>query len=467
MWVSTRQPGMKVIIVGAGDVGSVSANTISQIHDVLIIEKNEDIAEMVKSRLNVSVYVADGTNPQVLAFCISTHGADIVLASTDDDAKNLFICMMVDRIDPHIRTVASVTDPDFIIQKSSQGFPGIDFIITPELIAAKKMYRLATLENAVDYELLESMGTAVCIFSIQSFHKVVGKIVMELPLPANCTVFGIYRDGKLYTRVDTMDIRPGDHIAIFGEDNDITEVNDIIGVYDNNKEFAILGGSIAGFRLAKMLSGYSKAHAIKIVDKDTRLCNIMSKNLDHVMVVNADFTDPEIQQSENLFKADCTLLASRKDDTNLLLSMAGQKYKARKLVARYSKKEYEDVFMYTGLDSLIGYPTIISNEITKIFISDETALVRLRNPSEMFFTYTVTEKSKILDKYLGDLTVPEGVRIVGVQRKDPNISDNDKQTIYPKLDLKIQLKDAVIVFTCVRDSSILAELFGRESLPEL
>lgn len=458
---------MKVIIVGAGDVGSVSANTISQIHDVLIIEKNEDVAEMVKSRLNVSVYVADGTNPQVLAFCISTHGADIVLASTDDDANNLFICMMVNRINRDIKTVASVTDPDFIIQKSSQGFSGVDFIITPELIAAKKMYRLATLENAVDYELLESMGTAVCIFSIQSFHKVVGKIVMELPLPANCTVFGIYRDGKLYTRVDTMDIRPGDQIAIFGEDNDITEVNDIIGVYDNNKEFAILGGSIAGFRLAKMLSGYSKAHAIKIVDKNTRLCNTMSKNLDHVMVVNADFTDPEIQQSENLFKADCTLLASRKDDTNLLLSMAGQKYKARKLVARYSKKEYEDVFMFTGLDSLIGYPTIISNEITKIFIPDETALVRLRNPSEMFFTYIVTEKSKILDKYLGDLMIPEGVRIVGIQRKNIEGSDNDKLTIYPKLDLKIQLKDAVIVFTCVRDSSVLAELFGRESLPEL
>lgn len=458
---------MKAIIVGAGDVGSVSANTISQIHDVLIIEKNEDVAEMVKSRLNVSVYVADGTNPQVLAFCISTHGADIVLAATDDDANNLFICMMVERISHNIRTVASVTDPDFIIQKSSQGFPGVDFIITPELIAAKKMYRLATLENAVDYEFIETMGTAACIFAIQNFHNVVGKIVMELPLPPNCTVFGIYRDGKLYTRVDTMDIRSGDHIAVFGTDDDITIVNEIIGVYDNNKEFAILGGSIAGFRLAKMLSEYENAHAIKIVDKDSRLCNSMSKKLDHVMVVNADFTDPEIQQNENLFKADCTLLASRKDDTNLLLSMSGQKYKARKLVARYSKKEYEDVFMYTGLDSLIGYPTIISNEITKIFISDENALVRLRNPAEMFFTYVVSEKSKIVDRYLGDLTVPEGVRIVGIQRKDGDNSDSDKTMFYPKLDFKVQLNDAVIVFTCVRDSSILAELFGKDSLPEL
>lgn len=457
---------MKVIIVGAGDVGSVSANTISQIHDVLVIEKNEDIAEMVKSRLNVSVYVADGTNPQVLAFCINTHGADIVLAATNDDANNLFICMMVDRIDSRIRTVASVTDPDFIIQKSTQGFPGVDFIITPELIAARKMYRIAMLENAIDYEFLESMNTSVCIYSIQSFHSIVGKIVMELPLPEKCAIFGIYRDDVLYTRVDTMDIRSGDRIAVFGNDSDIEQINKIIGVYDHNKEFAILGGSIAGFRLAKMISENPQAHAVKIVDRDTRLCNMMSKKLDHVMVVNADFTDPEIQQSENLFKADCTLLASRKDDTNLLLSMAGQKYKARKLVARYSKKEYEDVFMYTGLDSLIGYPTIISNEITKIFVSDEKALVRLRNPSEMFFTYIVTDKSKIVGKYLGDLTVPEGVRIVGIQRKSCD-KECDKEVIYPKLDMLIQLNDAVIVFTCTRDSSVLAELFGRESLPEL
>lgn len=54
---------MKVIIVGAGDVGFVSAETISEDHDVLVIEKDEDVAESLKSRLNVAVLREDGTNP--------------------------------------------------------------------------------------------------------------------------------------------------------------------------------------------------------------------------------------------------------------------------------------------------------------------------------------------------------------------------------------------------------------------
>ena len=39
---------MKVIIVGAGDVGYVAAETICTVHDVLIIEKDGDVAETVK-----------------------------------------------------------------------------------------------------------------------------------------------------------------------------------------------------------------------------------------------------------------------------------------------------------------------------------------------------------------------------------------------------------------------------------
>ena len=46
---------MKAIIVGAGDVGFVAAETISDMNDVLVIEKDEDIADTLKGRLNVSV----------------------------------------------------------------------------------------------------------------------------------------------------------------------------------------------------------------------------------------------------------------------------------------------------------------------------------------------------------------------------------------------------------------------------
>ena len=63
---------MKVIIVGAGEVGRVSAETIANIHDVLVIERDETVLNILKSRLNVSTLKADGTNPKTIQYAITT-----------------------------------------------------------------------------------------------------------------------------------------------------------------------------------------------------------------------------------------------------------------------------------------------------------------------------------------------------------------------------------------------------------
>ena len=145
---------MKIIIVGAGDVGMVSAQTLADIHDVMIVENDKVVSDLVRDRLNVSVYNEDGTNPSVIGAAINSHQADLILACTGNDAWNLFICMIAKRHKPEIQTVASITDPDYIIELSQDGYVGVDKIIAPELNAAKKMFKLATLENAVEYESL-------------------------------------------------------------------------------------------------------------------------------------------------------------------------------------------------------------------------------------------------------------------------------------------------------------------------
>ena len=125
---------MKVIIVGAGDVGYVAAETICPIHDVLIIEKDADVAESIKGRLNASVLHEDGTNPRTLRYAMQNHHADMIISTLHQDEANLFICMMAKRIDSKIKTISTINNPDYLIEKTSDGFEGIDIFITPEII---------------------------------------------------------------------------------------------------------------------------------------------------------------------------------------------------------------------------------------------------------------------------------------------------------------------------------------------
>ena len=196
---------MKVIIVGAGEVGRASAETISNIHDVLVVEKDENVLNVLKSRLNVSTLKADGTNPKTIKYAIENHEADMIIATLGTDSANLFVCLMAKRFKPSIITVSSVNDPDFMIQTSADGVPGVDTIISPELITAEKMYKLCVLENAVDFEYMANMGVAVAMFTVDVHHEIIGKVVMHLPIPPGCTVFAIYRDDVVHTETETME----------------------------------------------------------------------------------------------------------------------------------------------------------------------------------------------------------------------------------------------------------------------
>ncbi len=64
-----------------------------------------------------------------------------------------------------------------------------------------------------------------------------------------------------------------------------------------------------------------------------------------------------------------------------------------------------------------------------------------------------------MDRYLGDLMVPEGVKIVAIKRDDG--------IFYPRLDSMFRKDDSIIVFTSFAHRSDLIRVFGKSSIPEV
>ncbi|MDO5852468.1 MAG: NAD-binding protein [Thermoplasmata archaeon] len=444
---------MKVIIIGAGDVGFVCAETISDVHDVLVVEEDEDIADTLKGRLNVSVLREDGTNPRILRYAIETQNADVLVSTLHSDSDNLFVCMMAKRIKPSIRTVATVDSPDFMIETTGEGVPGVDDIISPNLVTAEKMYRLCVLENVVEYEALKQMGVCVAVFRVEGNHQIVGRVVMHLPIPKDCTIFAVYRDGDIITTPEILEIHSGDRICVFGSEQAIIAFNDLMGVEEVAREFCILGGSIVGLNLAKMLSEDERKRYVKIIERDPEVCKHLSRELSGVVVINADYTDPDIQYDENIFRVDSTISTSSRDETNLLICMSAKRHSARKVIARFFMREYEDIFRYTDLQTIIGFDRIISNEIIKCVLSDELAIARMQSSEGVFFTHIVDSESRLRNRFVGDANMPEGLRIVAIRR--------DGGLIYPLLDTEMRDGDAVIMFSDGRKESELIKVLGK------
>lgn len=450
---------MKVVIIGAGNVGFTSAEALSKVHDVLIVEKDPIKVENAKALLSVSVLHEDGSNPKVIEAAIKRIDAEIILSAIPDDAHNLFICLMAKRIKPEIMTVACLRDPDFIVKTGKEGAEGVDLLISPELITAEKIEKLAVLENAITYDHVSSMNIDLATFKIENGHNLVGKVVLDIDMPEDCNVIAIYRGENVILNNETAEIHAGDRIRVLGSPESMISFNKLIGVDKEAKEFVILGASVVGVEVAKRLAQSGKRRFVKIIEQDETLSRNAARELDDVAIVNADFIDLAVLRSENVQRADVIITVSSMDERNLLACMAGLRFGTRKIISKYSNQEYEEIFRYTGIESIIGYHRIIYNEVTKNLIFDESAILAIDRDNEYFFSVTIDDRSALTGNRLGDVNMPEGIRIAAIQRGE--------EMIYPQMDTVFRSDDKVLLFTHMVNPVKLSRLFGHYTPVEL
>ncbi|MCL2510205.1 MAG: NAD-binding protein [Methanomassiliicoccaceae archaeon] len=447
------------MIVGAGNVGFTSAEALSKVHDILIVEKDAEKAEIAKAMLNASVFHEDGSNPKVIEAAIKRIDADVILSAIHDDGHNIFICLIAKRIKPSIKTVACLRDHDFIIKTTNEGFEGVDLLISPELITAEKIEKLAVLENAVSYDHITSMNIDLATFRIEEGHNLVGKVVLDVDMPPDCNIITVNRGDNVILNNETMEIHAGDRIRVLGSPESIVAFNKLIGIKKEAKEFVILGASVVGIEVAKRLTQNNKKRVVKIIESDETQSRDAARELADIVVVNGDFIDMEVLRSEDVQRADVIISASPMDERNLLACIAGLRFGTRKIISKYSNRDYEKIFRYTGIESIVGYHRVIRNEITKNLIFDENAIMAVEGDKEFFFSVTIDKPSDLLNNRLGDINIPEGIKVAAVRRGG--------KMIYPLPNTMFMEGDKVLLFTHLANPVKLSRLFGHNPLMEL
>ena len=450
---------MNIVIVGAGNVGFTSAEALSRVHDILIVEKDTAKAEDAKALLNASVLHEDGSNPKVIEAAINRVDADAIISATQDDANNLFICFMAKRVKPSIKTVACLKDHDYSVKTSKEGAEGVDLLISPELITAEKIEKLAVLENAVSYDHFSTMNIDLATFRIEEGHNLVGKVVLGVEIPDDCNIIAINRGGNVILNNETAEIRAGDRIRVIGSPESIIAFNKLIGIKKEAKEFVILGASVVGIEVAKRLTQNNKKRVVKIIEIDETQSRNAARELADIVVVKADFIDMAVLRAEDVQRADAIISVSTRDERNLLACIAGLRFGTRKIISKYSDHDYEMIFRHTGIEAIVGYHRVIRNEITKNLIFDENVVMAVEGDDEYFFSVTIDEHSDLLKNRLGDINMPEGIKVAAVWRGGA--------MIYPRMNTMFMEGDKVLLFTHLANPVKLSRLFGHNALLEL
>lgn len=432
---------MKIIIVGAGEVGFNIARKLSEeSHDVVLIDKDPQKIERIANNLDVQAYLASGTSPKALKDS-GIRDADLLVAATDSDEVNLVSCLLARNLNPYMIKVARVRNEEYLAEKElfGQGLLGIHQIINPQSAMVETILSLMKVPGASD--VIDFVGGRV---------KLIGFTVPKgFPLTGRPLISFKDLEGKLLLGA----IVRGDHVVI-PRGHDTIEVDDLVYLVVRNDEIdaalklfdvkeeslrrvIIVGAGRTGTALATALD-ITRISA-KIIEKDPQKCTRLAEKLERVIVINGDATDKDLLQEENIVDVDFIVAITADEESNILISLLGKSLGAKKTITRVSKHSYIPLVSSIGIDTVVSPRLSAVRAILQYIRRGKIISVApLKGEHAEAIEAEALDTSDIVNVPLSKVKFPNGAIVGAIVRGE--------EIIIPRGDSVINPKDRLIIF---------------------
>ena len=434
---------MKIIIVGAGEVGfHIASHLALENKDVVVLDLDPDAIRRVSDHLDVQVVTGSGSSPVVLEEA-GIQEAEIILAVTNSDETNLVACLVADIISPSTKKLARIRNADFdnyheILREQA---PHIDTIINPDIEVVKTIHRMMSVPGAVDIGEFADGRLKFVGVNLEDDSKLAGARLMDLPAiigNARLLIAAVVRGDELIIPRGGDRLQSGDLVYFISEEDKLIDTLSLFNKYDQPlKRALIVGGGRIGFRLARLL----EEHSIycKIIERNPDRCTYLAERLNKSIVLCGDGSDQELLSEENIQDMDIVITLTQDEETNILASLLAKRMGARKAITRISK------FSYFPLTDAIGIEQVVSPRLSAINTilqhirkGKVLSAISIKGEQAEVIEAVALETSGIVEKPLRDISFPKGAMVAGII--------HEEMIIIPTGDSVIQPDDRVIIF---------------------
>ena len=364
---------MQVVIVGAGQVGTSIADSLSSDHDVVVVDIDEDIVDDIKYELDVLTLAGDGTSSDLLEDA-EVPEADLVIASTDDDKTNLVTCGTAKTVgDPF--TIARVKSAEYrrTWVRTEEAF-GVDFMVCTDLETAENVVNIIGLPSAIDVDTFANGLVEMAVFDITENSPIAGQTVVDADRFDSLTFAALYRgDDIVLPQGDTV-VRSDDRAVVIGSPQSIQEFAQRIApskTPDEAEDIVIVGGSKIGYHTARLLE--RRDFSPKLIERDPDRARELAEQLPGTIVMQQDATDTDFLERENVDDADILVSALESDERNMLVSLLAKRIGTERVISLVEQTDYVELFEEIGVDVAINPRTVTAEQITR-FTYQEVAL---------------------------------------------------------------------------------------------
>ena len=413
---------MKIVIIGAGDVGSYLAAKLSEQHAVTLIESQGSIARQADEQYDIKVLNGNGSSAEVLTRA-GVKECNYFLAMTSDDKTNIIASSLAKALGAG-STIARIHDQTYR-DNSYLNYAfhfGIDFMLNPEALCAVELAKAIRNPDRVAVENLARGQIEVQQVLVSDRSKLTGKKLSDLKLDPSLRIGYVLREDNLeMASADTI-LQGGDEVTVIGTPDALFEIKPQLNPESkiDTVRIALWGGDETAIALARLLS--NPRFKVRIIDSDHTRCRELAEKFPKVTVIHGDVTSLRLMEEEQIGSCDYFIACTKKDEDNIMAGLQATQLGAQHIQLVINRVDYEEII--GKLKWLMGVELAVSPRVATVrevlrYISIEPfiELATLPNQVGKILEIQVTCDGEYSDKPFKDIPWPRDCIVAALLHK--------------------------------------------------
>ena len=438
---------MKIIIAGAGEVGSHLAKMLSkESNEITVIDSDSERLNALRSHTDVITVEGNPSAIHILHEAAVEH-ADLFIAVSPSESQdvNIVSAMLAKKMGCK-KATARINNEEYLTYENKYLFTemGIDLMFYPEKIAAGEIVDLLKRNSSADSLDFARGKLKVSVFKLEEESPMIGMNMMEFSKVAaedglKFRVVAISRgDQTIIPKFDTK-FKYHDLVFIVSKREGQDKLMTYLGKRNIEVDkVMILGGSPIAEIVSKQLS--KQVESIKLIERNKEKCLHLSETLpSNVIVVNGDGRNSDMLLEENIRDYDAFVAVTNNSETNILACVAAKRLGVERTIAEVENIEYIKLAESMGVDAVINKKLITAGRIFKFTLSNKVRFIKyMSGTNAEVLEYIVAPDTEITKRPLKDMGFPANAIVGGI------IRGNDSYIAVG--DTHIQAYDRVAVF---------------------
>ncbi len=446
---------MKIVIAGAGEVGSHLAKMLSgNSHDITVIDSEGKRLEEVGGMADVITIEGDCTTFATLKKA-SVRKADLFIAVAHEENINTLSAIIAKQLGAR-KTIARIDNNEYLEPNNKELFinMGIDYLFYPEKIAANEVITLLGHTATSEYVDFSGGKLSLVVFKLDASSKVINKSLLDATPDHKLLQFrtvAITRDGETIIPRGSDIFQEDDTVYVITNRESVKTVMDYSGKKNIDiKSLMILGGSRIGVRVAMELQDEVD---VKLIEYSPEKAYKLAELLDKTLIINEDGRNIDAMLEEGLNNMDAFVAVTGRSETNILAAMIAKKMGVKKVIAEVENLSYINLAESIGIDTIINKKLITASNIFRFTMSTDVQAIKcLTGSNAEVLEFIAKPNSPVTKQRIRDLDFPENSIIGGIVRGE--------RVFIAMGDMEINAYDRVVVFALPDAIPKIGRFFG-------